>query len=344
LNCSDNQLTNLNLDKNTVLWQLYCSGNSMTSLNLTNNSQLLILNCSGIKSTSFSLDVSHHTGLTGLYCNDNQFTSLDVSKNTKLVNFSCSKNKLTSLDLTNNEWLTNMDCNNNQLTSLDISYNTDLYSLYCFDNQLTSLDVSKNPKLLFLFCYNNQFTFATLPTSVIANMCAPQSPVFIERALGTGQEIDLSSQLTVNGNTTVYIWKTKGGAILVPGTDYSLTDGKTVFLKSQPDSVYCEMTNATFPFFTGEKVLKTTCTKVTVNTGIENAEAPVVQIYTRNKTLYIVTPCNGQASVYDINGQLAIAKEITTGTNTIALQRGGVYLVRLSGSNTPMVKKVFAGN
>ena len=91
-------------------------------------------------------------------------------------------------------------------------------------------------------------------------------------------------------------------------------------------------------------VLKTTFAKVSINTGIDNANATAVQIYTRNKTLYIVAPCNGQASVYDINGRLAMAKEITTGTNTIALQKGGVYLVRLTGSNTPVVKKVFAGN
>jgi hypothetical protein len=51
-----------------------------------------------------------------------------------------------------------------------------------------------------------------------------------------------------------------------------------------------------------------------------------------------------QASVYDINGRLAMAKEITSGTNTIALPKGGVYLVRLSGSNTPVVKKVFAAD
>jgi Leucine-rich repeat (LRR) protein len=344
LNCSDNQLTNLNLDKNIFLLILNCSRNPMTSLNLINNYQITTLHCSGIKSSTLSLDVSQNTALTELYCNDNQFISLDVSKNTKLVNFSCSNNKLTSLDLTSNEWVAYMDCSNNQLTSLDVSKNTDLYELYCYDNQLTSLDVSKNPKLLFLFCYNNQFTFATLPTSVIGNACAPQSPIFIDKVLGTGIELDLSSQLTVNGNTTVYTWKTKSGATLVQGTDYSLTDGKTVFLKSQPDSVYCEMTNATFPFFTGEKVLKTTCTKVTVNTDIDNVNAIGVQIYTRNKMLYIVTPCNGQASVYDINGRLAMTKEIATGSNTISLPKGGVYVVRLTGSNTPVVKKVFAGN
>jgi hypothetical protein len=60
--------------------------------------------------------------------------------------------------------------------------------------------------------------------------------------------------------------------------------------------------------------------------------------------LYIVAPYNGQASVYDINGRLSMAKEITSGTNTIDLPKGGIYLVRFTGNNTPVVKKVFAGN
>jgi Leucine-rich repeat (LRR) protein len=340
--CNTNQITKLDLDNNTFLLNLYCGGNPLTSLNLSNNTQLTILDCSGIKSIPFSLDVSHNSSLSMLYCNDNQFTSLDVSKNTKLIEFYCSNNKLTSLDLASNTTLWWMECYNNQLASLDISHNTGLFFLYCWNNRLTSLDVSKNTQLGIILCHNNQFTFATLP--LISAMYAPQSPIYIEKALGTGQVVDLSSQLTVNGNTTVYTWKTKSGVTLVPSTDYSLTDGKTVFLKSQADSVYCEMTNATFPLFTGDDVLKTTFAKVSINTGIDNADAPGVQVYARNKTLYIVTPSNGQASVYDINGRLAMAKEITTGTNTIALPKSGVYLVKLSGSNTPVVKKVFAGN
>ena len=165
----------------------------------------------------------------------------------------CPDNRLTSLDLTSNTGLWELDCSNNLLTSLDV--NTSLFLLYCWNNRLTNLDVSKNTQLALLICHNNQFTFATLPTS-IPTVYAPQSPIYIEKTLSTGEEVDLSSQLTVNGNTTVYTWKTKSGATLVQGTDYSLTDGKTVFLKSQADSVYCEMTNATFPLFTGERCVK----------------------------------------------------------------------------------------
>jgi hypothetical protein len=341
----NNQLTAIDVSKNTLLQKLGCGGNPLSSLDVSTNAQLGTLSCDGIKSTSFSLDVSHNTNLVNLSCGGNKLTSLDVTKNPKLWDLFCSDNLLTSLDLSSNEeWLWRLDCHNNRLTSLDLSHNTTLYELYCNDNQLTSLDASKNPNLTMLFCWNNQLTFATLPTTVPINMWAPQSAVLIDKVIGTGTELDLSSQLAVNGNTTGYTWKTKSGATLLQGTDYSLTDGKTMFLKSQADSVYCVMTNAAFPYFSDEYVLKTTFAKVSINTDIDNANASGVKVYARNKTLYIVTPCNGQASVYDINGRLAMAKEITTGTNTIALPKEGIYLVRLTGSNTPVIKKVFAGN
>jgi hypothetical protein len=248
----------------------------------------------------------------------------------------------------NGSGITYLFSNGNGLTSLDVTQNTELATLFCDDNQLTMLDVSKNTVLKSLSCSSNQLTFTTLPVKQIywtTYYYAPQKPISIGKSLATGIDLDLSSQLSVNGNTTVYTWKTKSGATLIKGTDYSLTDGKTVFLKSQSDSVYCEMTNATFPDFTGDAALKTTYIKVNGNVGIEeNPDAPGFQIYARNKSIYIVAPTKGQATVYDINGRLAVAKEITAGTNTIALQKSGVYLVRLNGSNTPVVKKVFAGN
>lgn len=183
-----------------------------------------------------------------------------------------------------------------------------------------------------------------MPTAV-SLVAIPKSPIAIAKVAVTGIEIDLSSQLTANGNTTVYTWKTKGGTSLVAGTDYTLTNGKTVFLKPQTDSVYCEMTNATFPGFTWSNALTTTRIKVTGIVGIEEiAGTSGFQIYSRNKTIHIVAPTNGQALVYDTNGRLVLAKDIAVGVNIVAMQKGGVYFVRFAGSNAPVVKKVFIGN
>ena len=59
LSCSHNQLTSLDVSKNTALTNLDCSYNQLTSL-----------------------DVSKNTALEVLHCYDNLLTSLDVSKNT----------------------------------------------------------------------------------------------------------------------------------------------------------------------------------------------------------------------------------------------------------------------
>jgi len=116
LNCSNNQLTSLDVSNNTALTNLDCSYNQLTSL-----------------------DVSGATALTTLVCYDNQLTSLDVSGATALTALVCYDNQLTSLDVSNNTALTNLDCWENQLTSLDVSNNTALTELGCGYNQLTCL-------------------------------------------------------------------------------------------------------------------------------------------------------------------------------------------------------------
>jgi hypothetical protein len=115
LNCTYNDLTALDVSKNTGLTTLDCGDNQLTAL-----------------------DVSKNTGLTYLYCDDNQLTSLDVRKNTGLTEFGCYGNQLTSLDVSKNTGLTTLGCYNNQLTSLDASGNTKLTDLWCHNNQFTA--------------------------------------------------------------------------------------------------------------------------------------------------------------------------------------------------------------
>ena len=156
LMCYSNQLTSLDMSKNTVLYALWCSDNQLTSLDVTKNTALTGLWCDGNQLTS--LDVTKNTVLVRFWCSYNQLTSLDVSKNTSLTSLLCNSNQLTSLDVSKNTALMTLRCNSNQLTSLDVSKNTTLYALDCGSNQLTSLDVSKNTVLEYLGCYSNQLT------------------------------------------------------------------------------------------------------------------------------------------------------------------------------------------
>ena len=82
MDCALNQLTELDVSKNTKLTELCCTGNQLRKLDLRDNK-----------------------ALRRLFCSVNPLTELDVSQNTELEILQCFENQLTSLDLKN----TNLD-------------------------------------------------------------------------------------------------------------------------------------------------------------------------------------------------------------------------------------------
>jgi hypothetical protein len=99
LYCFWNNLTHLDVSKNTFLTLLSCYDNNLFSLNLSNNSALTYLDCSWNNLTH--LDVSKNTALRKLYCDGNNLSSLDVSSNVALEYLYCSYNNLSNLDIQN---------------------------------------------------------------------------------------------------------------------------------------------------------------------------------------------------------------------------------------------------
>ena len=177
LDCSENQLTELNVSGNAALTELYCNNNQLTKLDVSENKELVSLNCSFNQLTKLdvstntaletldcysnrltTLDVSNNKALETLDCNNNQLTKLDVSVNKALVYLYCYSNRLTTLDVSNNTALEAMSCYGNQLTELNVSNNIALKTLSCGDNPLTELDVSENTVLTNLYCYSNRLT------------------------------------------------------------------------------------------------------------------------------------------------------------------------------------------
>ena len=154
LSCLYNQLTALDVSRNTALTELRCDYNQLTSLDVSRNTALTELRCDYNQLTS--LDVSRNTALTYLDCNNNQLTELDVSRNTALTELDCSGNPLTTLDISMNTALTKLYCAINELTTLDVSRNTALTELNCANNELTTLDVSQNTALTVLSCFSNE--------------------------------------------------------------------------------------------------------------------------------------------------------------------------------------------
>jgi hypothetical protein len=156
LDCEDNELTTLDISKNTALVKLYCSMNYLTSLDITNNVALKCLSCYDNELTS--LDVSKNTALTFLDCEENKITALDISMCTELESLTCGDNELTQLDISNLTYLESLNCYYNNLTTLDVSNNPNLEYINCENNQLSSLDISNNPNLGLVFCDGNQIS------------------------------------------------------------------------------------------------------------------------------------------------------------------------------------------
>ena len=161
LQCSNSKLQSLDLSQNPNLTQLYCGRNPLTTLDLSKNAKLKVLNCSGFANNRMKLtelDLSRNTALESLDCSLNELTQLNVSGCTALERLDCRGNQLDALDVSKNKNLIELLCSSNQLDALDVSKNTELEKLYCWDNFLAELDVSKNSKLARIDCEKNGLT------------------------------------------------------------------------------------------------------------------------------------------------------------------------------------------
>ena len=135
LDCSSNEITELDLSKNKKLEKIYCRNNKLTSLKLPENTLLGVLDCS-----------------------NNQLTSLTLPENNSLKNLDCSNNQLPSLDVSGNTGLQELDCSNNQLTALDVKKNVNLLELRYNDNNFTKpVNLEHNKKLKFVDYSGHKF-------------------------------------------------------------------------------------------------------------------------------------------------------------------------------------------
>lgn len=160
LNCQYNELTSIDLSKNTVLEGLDCGNNQLTDLDVSNNTLLNVLFCDWNKLTS--IDVSRNKNLRLFWCSYNQISSLNVANNNALEVLYCFNNQLAELDVSNNIKLVGLRCGDNQLSYLDVSKNVNIYEISCQSNKLTKLDLSNNKELRVLYCYNNKLPMLEL--------------------------------------------------------------------------------------------------------------------------------------------------------------------------------------
>lgn len=124
LNCSNNNLSLLDLSANRNLQRLDCSSNYLTELDVSNLSYLMLLD---VHSNSInSIDLSSNTFLIRLYIQNNQVDNLDLSVPTELQILDCSNNDLISLDISPNINLKSINCSSNNLSVLNLANNNNV--------------------------------------------------------------------------------------------------------------------------------------------------------------------------------------------------------------------------
>ena len=138
IDCGSKNIADLTgIEAFTKITALYCYTNQLTALDVSKNTLLNTLSCASNQITT--LDVSKNTVLKNLYCQQNLLVNLDVNQNTALADLRCYQNQLTTLDVSKNTALTILYCLNNQLTSLNLKNGQ--------NSKITSFDVTNNPNL-----------------------------------------------------------------------------------------------------------------------------------------------------------------------------------------------------
>lgn len=135
-NCSDNQITSLDLNGLNSLINLTCAYNQITSLDFT-NLNLFELQCHYNALTT--LDVSNMSNLLSLFCGNNQINALNVSGLPNLFEFDAGNNLLTTINLTGLPTLEDINLDLNLLTSIDLSSLPNVINVDIVENHLTEI-------------------------------------------------------------------------------------------------------------------------------------------------------------------------------------------------------------
>lgn len=311
---------------------LYNAG--LTEIDLSNNTLLGFLTLSDCNLEQ--IDLSKLTNLTNVSLSNNKLSAIDLSNNTKLATLQLGDNNFETLVLPELPALYQLSVSRNKLKTLDVTNCPILRELYCDGNNLSSLDMSgQADKYSMVYVYDNNFKFSTLPVFDIYNPMnykyTPQKDVEITV---DGGKVDLSSEYMVAENPTVYTWTTESGATLVEGTDYTIDNGVTTFMKNFDENVYCSMTNAAYP----ELTLKTIGVKpeTTGIGGITSGEGIKVE----NGNIVITVDGEAKVLVYNTAGMMVRSFDVEGGTVVVDGLAGGVYMIDVRCGSQRIVKKV----
>ncbi|WP_179320040.1 T9SS-dependent choice-of-anchor J family protein [Winogradskyella helgolandensis] len=178
LNCSNNEITAVDLTQNIALEKIEIAANELSVLDISQNSNLKELACNGndlvelytasnlnleilnVSANSISdLDIASNTALKSIEINLNPIENIDISNNVNLELFSATYcYNLNTVDFSNNNTLENILLWYTNQEEINVSNMPNLSSLYLRNLNLTSLDVSNNPNLYNLYVTDNNIS------------------------------------------------------------------------------------------------------------------------------------------------------------------------------------------
>ncbi len=272
----------------------------LQKLDLSNN-HLYILNLAGIYG-----DYEKNT-LTDINVANNELTSMTIVASRVLERLDMSHNAFESFSLTNYDRIDYIDMSYNKLSGeLALGYLIEASYIDLSHNNLTSVQHNGFTNLQHFDISHNNFTLATLPDTADFGSgftYAPQAKLQLQE---NAPAINLTAQnRVIDGVGTTFTWFKADGTPLVEGVDIECNNGATRFLNEELGKIYCEMTNPSFPQFTGENIFRTTdvnvvgapTTVVATFTTLNDATDAEV-IFTGSKITALYIDWRGDGSEY----------------------------------------------
>lgn len=217
LNCANNQITSIDLSNNPLLESLYCSNNQIKEFHLNNNPLLKYFDCSNNSLSSLALNPNPN--IQTLVCDNNALESLVIKNYTSLTSLSCESNNITYLDISHNNALLKLKIGNNPINSFDISGNFRLQYFDCRNCGLTSLEnLSIYTELTTLDCSNNSLSSLDLKKSKVAYLNCTSNPELNE--VWISYEDNRKYTLVYDSNTSIIRFDSNGELVeMVKFTD-----------------------------------------------------------------------------------------------------------------------------
>lgn len=239
LDCSLNQLTELDVTKNTHLKYLNCSENLIESLNLAQLQELEVLYCDNNMITTLNLQGCKELNM--LYSNNNDLTELDLTDCSNLEIINCSSNEIQELVLDNCKNIIRLFCQDNDLQELDVTNCKLITHLFCNSNKLTDLNVNGCDKLQVVKAYKNNIDESCM-NNFVQNLPVVNDGILLMINNAKDNNImteDAVNQATDKGWTCCYldgVWKNYIGS--EPVVLNEIIKDKPSNIKSSFSSIY----------------------------------------------------------------------------------------------------------